>query len=258
MWSAKRLERKPANSQKLIANSDVMTTRREAILDAIIREYVETAEPVGSSVLVKKYAFPYSPATIRAEMAALEEEEYIYQPHTSAGRIPTEKGYRHFVNLVLSEEKQLISCDDVNLQRKVLHQHMKYEKLMDMAAKSLAEMTGNIGIVSLSGLTFSHGLANLFSQPEFLDRNNVIRASEILDRMHELVAELPDLQNPLVYIGSESPIGKTAGCSLVVLGFESPYMKDGRIAVLGPTRMSYPETIRIVEEAKGLLESWKK
>lgn len=234
-----------------------MTSRREAILDAIIREYVETAEPVGSSVLVDKYKFPFSTATIRAEMALLEEEGYIFQPHTSAGRIPTEKGYRHFVNLVLKEERQLSCADDVKMQRRILHQHMKYERLMDMAAKSLADMTGNVGIVGLQGLIYSHGLTNLFSQPEFMVADNVVRASEILDRMHELVSELPDLRNPLVYIGSESPIGKHAGCSLVVVGFETPFMQDGRLAVLGPTRMSYPEVIKRVEEVKELLESWK-
>lgn len=234
-----------------------MTTRREAILDAIIREYVATAEPVGSTVIVSKYDFPYSSATIRAEMAKLEEEGYIYQPHTSAGRVPTEKGYRHFVNLVLSEEKQLISRHDIQSQRHMLHHHMKYEQLMDMVAKTLAELTGNVGIVGVSGLIFSHGLTNLFKQPEFMLSENVVRASEILDRMHELVEELPSLHNPLVYIGSESPIGKRAGCSLVVTGFETPYMKEGRIAVLGPTRMSYENVIGVVEEMKELLESWK-
>lgn len=234
-----------------------MTPRREAILDAIIREYVETAEPVGSGVLVTKYDFPFSSATIRAEMAKLEEDGYIYQPHISAGRVPTEKGYRHFVNLVLSEEKQLVCRKDIQNQKHMLHQHIKYEKMMDMAAKSLAEMTGNVGIVGVSGLIFSHGLTNLFSQPEFMLSENVVRASEILDRMHELVGDLPDLHNPLVYIGSESPIGKTAGCSLVVTGFETPYMKEGRIAVLGPTRMGYENVIGVVEEVKELLESWK-
>lgn len=234
-----------------------MTPRREAILEAVVREYVETAEPVGSSVLVGKYKFPFSTATIRAEMSLLEDEEYIYQPHTSAGRVPTEKGYRHFVNLVLSEERHLTCADDIKNQRRILNQHMKYERLMDMAAKSLADMTGNVGIVGLSGLIFSHGLTNLFSQPEFMIPENVVRASEVLDRMHELVSELPDLRNPLVYIGSESPIGKQSGCSLVVVGFETPYLQDGRLAVLGPTRMSYPDVIKCVEEVKELLESWK-
>ena len=84
-----------------------MTSRREAILEAIVREYVETAEPVGSLILVKKYQFPYSSATIRAEMAKLEEDGYIHQPHTSAGRVPTEEGYKYFVKMVEHEKREI-------------------------------------------------------------------------------------------------------------------------------------------------------
>lgn len=233
-----------------------MSPRREAILDGIIRLYVESAEPVGSLAISQKFDFPYSPATIRAEMAVLEEEGYIYQPHTSAGRIPTEKGYRHFVNLLLTEEKQLARVEASHGQH-LLSQHLKYERLLDLAAKTMADVTGNVGIVGLGGLIYSHGLTNLFSQPEFLDTDNVIRASEVLDRMHELVEEIPNLSHPLVFIGQETPIGKEAGCSLVVAGFDTPYNTTGRIAVLGPTRMYYPQVISVVSDVKRLLESWK-
>ena len=234
-----------------------MNSRQEAILDAIIRDYVETAEPVGSLNLVQKFDFPFSPATIRGEMAELESQGYIYQPHTSAGRIPTDKGYRHFVNLVISEEKSLARVDERSVKQKILRQHMKYEKLIDLAAKSLADGTGNVGIIGISGLVYTHGLANLFAQPEFKDSENVIRAAEIMDRMHELVSEMPPIHNPLVFIGSESPFSAAAGVSLVVSGFETPYGNIGRIAVLGPTRMSYQKVITVVEEVKELLESWK-
>jgi len=234
-----------------------VNSRQEAILDAIIRDYVETAEPVGSLNLVQKFDFPFSPATIRGEMAELESQGYIYQPHTSAGRIPTDKGYRHFVNLVISEEKSLARVDERSVKQKILRQHMKYEKLIDLAAKSLADGTGNVGIIGISGLVYTHGLANLFAQPEFKDSENVIRAAEIMDRMHELVSEMPPIHNPLVFIGSESPFSAAAGVSLVVSGFETPYGNIGRIAVLGPTRMSYQKVITVVEEVKELLESWK-
>ena len=232
-----------------------MDARREAILDAIIREYVETAEPVGSLSLVAKYEFPYSPATVRGEMAELEREGYILQPHTSAGRVPTEKGYKHFVKLILSESTTLAVRDERKIREQMLGQHMRYEKLLDLATKTLADATGNVGIVGVSGLVYSHGLTNLFSQPEFKDSENVERAAEILDRMHELVHELPPLSNPIVFVGSETPLGKSSGCSLVVSGFETPYGGVGRLAVLGPTRMEYSKVISVIEEVKELLES---
>lgn len=231
-----------------------MDPRREAILDAIIREYVETAEPVGSLTLVEKYDFLFSPATVRGEMAELEHEGYILQPHTSAGRVPTEKGYKHFVKLILSESTSLAVRDEKKIREQMLGQHIRYEKLLDLAAKTLADSTGNVGIVGVSGLVYSHGLTNLFSQPEFRDTENVERAAEILDRMQELVHELPPLNNPIVFVGSETPLGKSSGCSLVVSGFETPYGTIGRLAVLGPTRMEYSKIISVVEEVKELLE----
>jgi len=232
-----------------------MDPRREAILDAIIREYVETAEPVGSLTLANKYDFPFSPATIRGEMAELEHDGYIMQPHTSAGRVPTEKGYKHFVKLILSESTSLAVRDEKKIREQMLGQHIRYEKLLDLAAKTLADSTGNVGIVGVSGLVYSHGLTNLFSQPEFKDTENVERAAEILDRMQELVHELPPLSNPIVFVGSETPLGKSSGCSLVVSGFETPYGTIGRLAVLGPTRMEYSKIISVVEEVKELLEA---
>ena len=232
-----------------------MDPRREAILDAIIREYVETAEPVGSLTLANKYDFSFSPATIRGEMAELEREGYILQPHTSAGRVPTEKGYKHFVKLILSESQSLAVRDEKKIREQMLGQHIRYEKLLDLAAKTLADSTGNVGIVGVSGLVYSHGLTNLFSQPEFKETENVERAAEILDRMQELVHELPPLNNPIVFVGSETPLGKSSGCSLVVSGFETPYGTIGRLAVLGPTRMEYSKIISVVEEVKELLEA---
>ena len=74
--------------------------RRLKVLSAIVTDYVRTREPVGSRALAERYRLGVSPATIRNDMAALEDEGYIHQPHTSAGRVPTEKGYRLFVDEV--------------------------------------------------------------------------------------------------------------------------------------------------------------
>src|SRR5438552_16378900 len=82
-----------------------LTDRRQRLLRFIIDEYVSTAQPVGSSAIVEKYGLPVSSATIRNEMAQLEDEGYIAQPHTSAGRVPTDSGYRYYVEALMRAEQ---------------------------------------------------------------------------------------------------------------------------------------------------------
>src|SRR3989338_1496284 len=79
--------------------------RKKKVLSAIIKHFIETAEPVGSNTILISYQFHVSPATIRNDMMSLEKSGYIFQPHTSAGRIPTDKGYRLFVDEIADYKK---------------------------------------------------------------------------------------------------------------------------------------------------------
>ncbi len=232
-----------------------MTSRREAILEAIVREYVNTAEPVGSLTLVRKYAFPYSSATIRAEMAMLEEGGFIMQPHTSAGRVPTEKGYRYFVDMVQKEEKEVSRREEGILEKRIAAMHSHFERRFDMAAMALADMTRNVAISSMGQEIYSHGLANLFRQPEFYDNDRVLQVANMIDNLQGLLRELPSSKDFMVLIGKESPVGKSAGCSLVVSRVQLPQSTRGYLGVLGPTRMPYERVIPLVMRTRDLLES---
>lgn len=230
-----------------------MDSRKEAILDAVVREYVETGSPVGSLVLTEKYHFPFSPATIRAEMADLEKFGYLSHPHTSAGRIPTEIGYRYFVNM-MEEEKALLAPERTVPKRGILSGNTRYEKQLERASQILSDIAENTAFVGFSGEVFSHGLGKLFSQPEFINPEKVISAAEIIDNIDHLIEELPGNFDTKVYIGSESPVGKSAGCSIVVSQFRTPFGGNGYLGVVGPMRMSYPHTIAAVKELRKVLE----
>jgi heat-inducible transcriptional repressor len=171
-----------------------MTTRREAILEAIVREYIDTANPVSSLIIVQKYDFPYSPATVRAEMAELEQEGLIVQPHTSAGRVPTEKGYRYFVDMIQKEEQEIAIREERSLKKRIESMHSDYNRMFNAATLALAELTCNVGISTVGDNTFSHGIANLFRQPEFLDYSQIIKVAEILDNIPSLLRELPKIE----------------------------------------------------------------
>ena len=118
--------------------------RKTKILNAIIRNYLETGEPVGSRTLSKYTDLKLSSATIRNEMADLEDLGYIFQPHTSAGRIPSDKGYRFYVDLLMEKKEQEIS----EREDALLEKTDKVEKVLQQAAKVLASNTNYATMVS--------------------------------------------------------------------------------------------------------------
>lgn len=125
---------------------DELDGRRAAILDAVVAEYIETAQPVGSTAVSRAAAVGVSPATVRAEMVALEREGYLTQPHTSAGRIPTDRGYRFFVDH-LTEPGVLGPVQRTAVSRFFDHAHGEMEDVLERTSALLAELTSHAAVV---------------------------------------------------------------------------------------------------------------
>jgi heat-inducible transcriptional repressor len=229
-----------------------MTTRQEEILRAIVEQYAEVASPVGSSLLAK--VFNVSSATVRAEMAELERLGYIQQPYTSAGRVPTDKGYRHYVNN-LSESKELTqeSRGTRALTSRVHHAGLP-EQTIRNAVDTLVELTHNLGLATIGDQLYMSGLSNLFGQPEFIHPGQVQEVARLLDNLEPWLHEAAPNKPLNVFIGSENPIGRAAGCSLIISKFRSPYSDRSYVGVLGPTRQSYRNVMGLVEHAGKSLE----
>lgn len=232
-----------------------MTTRQEQILAAIIEQYAEVASPVGSSLLAK--LFGVSSATIRAEMVELERLGYIQQPHTSAGRVPTDKGYRMYVNKV--NEVNALS-EPVNEQRasRALAARVQSgglpERAIRNAVETLVELTHNLGLATIDGQLYMSGLSNLFGQPEFINGQQVQQVARLLDNLEPWLQEASPNKPLNVYIGSENPIGRSAQCSLIISKFRSPFSDTSYIGVLGPTRQQYRDVMGLVEQTGRALE----
>lgn len=122
-----------------------MDERKFAVLRAIIEDYVATQEPIGSKSIVEKHRLKVSPATVRNEMAVLEDEGYIVQPHTSAGRIPTDKGYRTFVNRL--NEVRALSTAESKAITQVLQGAVDLDDVMQKTVKLLAQLTGQVSVI---------------------------------------------------------------------------------------------------------------
>jgi heat-inducible transcriptional repressor len=230
----------------------MLTTRQEKLLAAIIEEYAEVAAPVGSSLLAK--AFEVSSATIRAEMAELERNGYIKQPHTSAGRIPTDKGYRHYVNTVQDQQTVEPSKREQRALSARVNSGTASEQTIRNAVETLVDLTSNLGLATIGDQLYMSGLSNLFGQPEFMQKGQVQEVARLLDNLQPWLREAAPNEPLNVYIGQENPVGGSAGCSLIISRFRSPYSDQSYIGVLGPTRQSYRGVISLVQRTGEALE----
>jgi len=232
-----------------------MTERQRLILAAIIEQHAEIAAPVGSVMLAK--LFGVSSATIRSEMAKLEEMGYIVQPHTSAGRVPTDAGYRFYVNSLNEahdDQPQLLDRSARAIEARVSTAGDRADRAIRSAVDSLVELTHNLGIATIGDELYLSGMGNLFSQPEFMQGEHAQQVARLLDNLEPWLREAAPNEPLNVYIGSENPIGKTSGATLIISRFRSPYSDNSYIGVLGPTRQSYAKVMRLVRHTGAMLE----
>jgi heat-inducible transcriptional repressor len=229
-----------------------MTGRQQQILRAIVEQYAEVASPVGSSLLAK--VFNVSSATVRAEMAELEREGFIMQPHTSAGRIPTDKGYRLYVNSLTEGDETAAEKRGERALVQRVQAGGAPERQIRNAVDTLVELTQNLGLATLGNQLYMSGLSNLFGQPEFMNGGQVQQVASLLDNLEPWLREAAPNEPLSVYIGQENPIGGSAGCSLIISRFRSPFSDRSYIGLLGPTRQSYRDSMLLVRRAGQELE----
>lgn len=232
-----------------------ITERQRQILSAIIEQYAEVASPVGSVMLAK--LFGVSSATIRSEMVRLEEMGLIAQPHTSAGRVPTDAGYRMYVNGLSDEdfnEQSKIARSAKAIDARVSNQADRADRAIRCAVDSLVELTHNLGLATIGDELYLSGMGNLFSQPEFMQGEHAQSVARLLDNLDPWLKEVAPNQPLNVFIGSENPIGRSSGASLIISRFRSPYSDNSYIGVLGSTRQSYAKVMHLVRHAGAMLE----
>ncbi len=236
--------------------TSLMTERQAKLLSAIIEQYAEIAEPVGSVTLAK--LFGVSSATIRSDMAQLEAAGYIAQPHTSAGRVPTDKGYRYYVNQITeapTDEMPLLDRGARALDARVATHADRTDRAIRSAVDSLVELTHNLGLATIGDQLYMSGMANLFSQPEFIgSSHNVQQVARLLDNLEPWLREAAPNEPLNVYIGAENPVGKSSEASLIISRFRSPFSDRSYIGVLGPTRQDYARVMRLVRHTGAMLE----
>jgi len=225
-----------------------LTNRQITILKFLIEEYIETAEPVSSDTLDKKYDLGVSPATIRNEMVVLNENGFIKKPHVSAGRIPTSMGLKFYVQNLIEPEKVSVA-DEVAVKEKVWDYRQKIGDLISEATAELARRTKSMAVIITPDNHFYwSGVANILDFPEFWD----------IDLTHALLLMLDDepyWQNLVEQIANEAPVTVLLGddfgmeilrpCSFIFTRFQIEN-KDYVIGVVGPGRCHFRHIIPMV------------
>ncbi len=233
-----------------------MNDRQKQLLSAIVELYTKTAIPVGSQALLDHYDLGVSSATLRNDMVALEEEGYLYQPHVSAGRIPTDQGYRLYVEEMMGDQ-DLSREDQRRLQKELLTLQAKHNRLGRTTAKLLSALSGNLAVSGLIDKEefYDFGMRELLDNPEFQEMDELCRLVETLDSMDEKIdGLLPTLKDgeTRIFIGNENPIAGITNCSMIV----APYQTDegrGMLAIIGPKRMNYAKNKSLIEYMRRML-----
>ena len=232
-----------------------MYDRFKKILASIIKEYTDSALPVGSKILAEKYKIDVSAATIRNAMVELEKEGYLYQPHISAGRIPTDKGYRFFVEEIMGEQK-LSRVEQKTLQTEILKLKAQNQRLSRTTAKLLSTLSGNLAINSLEEEFYDFGIGELLSKPEFQKADEFCRMAEALDYIDESIETILDKVKDgetKIFIGKENPIQEISDCSMVVSPYKTKSGERGLLAIIGPKRMKYAKNKSLLNYVKKLI-----
>jgi len=227
-------------------------TRKKDVLKLLVETFVHTNQPVGSLQIAEQLPYEVSSATIRNDMTELTALGLLTQPHTSAGRIPTDQGYRNYVK-ILSEERKELS----KRQKEVLERHFKklrnLQEKYKAAAKLLAELSGSVGFLMDDAKNiYMSGFGNVAKLPEFSDESFRVKLMEALEQPEELVSNLPvtlDPENVNVLIGDNPRMEKAT----IVLSNFGPNSKRV-ISIIGPTRMQYKKALPLIDYIKRILD----
>ena len=224
--------------------------REAAVLRLVVSDHIRTAEPVGSAAVARRHRLSVSAATIRNDMASLEEAGYLNHPHTSAGRVPTDLGYRFYVDTIprwprLPDNKRRA------IERFFGEPSADPDEVVRGTAVLLSRLTryGAVAQPPGSPHVILGGAANIASEKAFEHRETVRLLLELLEQeepMLRLLHSLSDEGEVAVRIGGENPFAAMREASVVVAPYRRGPDRVGVIAVIGPTRMEYPGAMSAV------------
>lgn len=227
----------------------MLKERQKSILEAAILEHIRTARPVASQEIMASVRPPVSSATIRGEMLVLDEEGYLEQPHTSAGRVPTDKGYRFFVDHLImcpvlnkTEERKMDDAFDTG----------EIDEFIKRLSHEVAAISGAFAAVGAFGddMFYDNGLTEILDEPEFEEATSMRSFGRLVDLLDDAVPELfvkYDIEREAMFIGGENPLREARDYAMTISRWHHPEGFEGFVAMVGPKRTRYEKHKAIVK-----------
>jgi heat-inducible transcriptional repressor len=240
----------------MVLSKDELRARKDQILGITVTHYIKTVNPVSSSFIATSSLLDLSSATIRNILSELEEDGLLTHPHTSAGRIPTEQGYRYYVDHLLNEIN-VLEEEKTRINIEYHQQRLELATLLDQISRALSDMTHYTTIVSVDGYNklICTGTSYVASHPDYQDLKKVHHILSALEEKERLIHVINrELENKVnVYIGQEIALNEMEDCSLVISKYQTKSGPSGRLALLGPTRMEYERVISLLDYAQRVI-----
>jgi transcriptional regulator of heat shock response len=230
----------------------MLSARQELILRLVVDSYLGSAKPVGSKEIAEKPEVEWGASTVRAELAALEAAGYLTHPHTSAGRVPTDAGYRRYVDVLVESGAP---AAEARVELEVSRLRREVDDAMRETTTALAKVTDLMALATAPphGETlYVHGIARLLSEAHFSDLPRVDELmsalegrADVLDMLRSALEE----RSVFCWIGEENPRPELRTVSVVGANYGLGHRNLGTVSVVGPLRMDYAVAIASVREA---------
>ena len=234
-----------------------LTERQKTILDMVVRDYIDSARPVSSQYLEERYDLGVCPATIRNEMQKLTDMGYLRQPHTSAGRVPTDKGYRLFVDSLMKSETRPVVSLELEAALTLEEEFEDLFRLANSLTHSLAQASSSLvlGYLRREDVLLKEGWEDLLQNPEFAERESIADFIDYLSYLEDNVKTYRATSGLDIYIGQESQFPKAQDFAAITFSCQPAVDEEVVLSIVGPKRMAYEKNIALTNEILKLFEN---
>jgi transcriptional regulator of heat shock response len=231
---------------------EMLSARQDLILRLVVDAYLGSAKPVASKQIAGRSEIVWGASTVRAELAALEAAGYLMHPHTSAGRVPTDAGYRRYVDMLVAAGAP---SAEARVQLELSRLRREVDEAMRETTTALAQVTDLMALVTappLGETLYVHGVSRLLSAEHLADLPHVDELVSALEGRAAVLATLRsalDERSVFFWIGDENPQPELRSVSVVGANYGVAHRNLGSVGVVGPLRMDYATAIASVSEA---------